>query len=95
MKEFLRDILRQVFGLTKPRTGNIVLSRHAFKKMEEYGMDYNTILDSFRYGEGITPTMIIHKYVNYKVGMYYKQDGISPNGKHMYLILTVWKQEDW
>jgi hypothetical protein len=36
MKEFLMEIFRQIFGVQKPRTGKVIITRYAHQKMREY-----------------------------------------------------------
>jgi ABC-type transporter Mla maintaining outer membrane lipid asymmetry ATPase subunit MlaF len=47
MKQLIKDIgreaLRQLFGLQKPRSGKIILTRHATQKMSEHKLDRETI----------------------------------------------------
>jgi len=87
MKEFAKDILRQLFGLSKARDGKIVFSRLTVSRMNEYGLTGKTLLDVFRFGKEEKPGMIVQKYYEYSVGIYYKYD--HEEGK--YLITTCWK----
>jgi hypothetical protein len=72
MKEFLIEIFRQVFGMQKPRSGNIIITRYAYQKMREYQLDCKTLEDTFRHGEEVEEGKIVRKYANYSVGMFYK-----------------------
>jgi hypothetical protein len=99
MKQFIKDIgmevFRQVFGLQKPRTGKIVLARHAFQKMTEYKLDRETVENAFRHGKRGRAGMIIHKYARYSIGLYYKRLQTSLNNplqpEATFLITTCWK----
>jgi hypothetical protein len=99
MKQFIKDIgmevFRQVFGLQKPRTGKIVLARHAFQKMTEHKLDRDTVESAFRYGRRGRAGMIIHKYASYSIGLYYKRLQTSLNNplqpEATFLITTCWK----
>jgi hypothetical protein len=87
MKEFLLDIMRQLFGLTRPRQGEIEFSQFTISRMSEYGISGKTIQNVFRFGIEKKPNMIIQKFSAYSVGIYYKYD--HAEGK--YIITTCWK----
>ena len=99
MKQLVKDIgreaLRQLFGLQKPRSGKIVLTRHATQKMSEHKLDLETIENAFRHGRRGRAGMIMHKYARYSIGLYYKR--IQPSiqdlrqSENTYLITTCWK----
>jgi hypothetical protein len=88
MKEFGLDILRQLFGLSKARDGEIVFSRLTVSRMYEYQISGKTIQNIFRFGIEKKPGMIIQKFNEYSVGLYYKYD----HAEDKYLITTCWKQ---
>ena len=95
MKEFLTDLFRQIFGMQKPRTGNIIITRYAYQKMREYQLDCKTLEDAFRHGEEVKEGKILRKYANYSVGMFYKTEETQLH-KHIksenrYVIITCWK----
>ena len=77
MKQVIHDIgreaLRQLFGLQKPRSGKLVLTRYAFQKMAEYQLDRETLENAFRHGRQARAGKITHKYARYSVGLYYKR----------------------
>jgi len=77
MKEFIKDILRLLFGLTKPREGKIVLTRRATNEMLNNGLYPELIKDVFKYGMEVKKEVIVKKYSNYTVGLYYKYDGVE------------------
>jgi hypothetical protein len=56
MKEFMLDILRQVFGWNKPRKGNLIFTRYSYNKMGEYGLDVKTIREVFRWESRLRKT---------------------------------------
>ena len=64
MKQLIKDIgreaLRQLFGLQKPRSGKIILTRHATQKMTEHKLDRETLENAFRHGRQGRGGMIIH-----------------------------------
>ena len=86
MKAFAIEILKQLFGFSSSRVGKIILTNHALSRMYEYGLDARTIKDVFRNGKEKKSGMIVQKYYEYAVGIYYKYEG----GK--YLITTCWKE---
>ena len=87
LKEFMLDMVRQLFGFSKPRQGKLILSRNALNKMHEYQLTPETLQDVFTYGEEDKPGRIIRKYAEYSVGIYFKVD--EQSGK--YVITTCWK----
>ena len=86
LKDFALDMLRQLFGLGKPRAGQLMLTRHAFHKMHEYQLDEVTLKDVCRYGER-DGEKITRQYANYSVGLYYKHDEVQ----NRFVITTCWK----
>jgi len=86
LKDFVLDMLRQLFGWGKPREAKLILSRHALNKMHEHQLDTATLRDVFRTGER-TGEKITRRYPNYSVGLYYKYD----EAKHAFIITTCWK----
>jgi hypothetical protein len=87
LKDFMFDMLRQLFGFSKPRQGKLVLSRNALTRMHEHQLTIETLRDVFTYGEEDMPGRIIRKYSEYSVGLYYKLDQQSSK----YVITTCWK----
>jgi hypothetical protein len=90
LKDFLFDIVRQLFWVSKPRQGKLILTRHAHQKMQEHQLTVETIKDAFRYGEAQDKDgkfIITRKYTFITVGMYYKHDLAS----NKYVITTCWK----
>jgi hypothetical protein len=77
LKDFLFDIVKQLFWVSTPRQGKLILTRHAHQKMQEYQLTVATLEDTFRYGEAKQLNgkfMIIRKYTFTTVGMYHKYD---------------------
>jgi hypothetical protein len=97
LQEFVMDLFSQIFGFQKPRTGRLILSMWAHKKMEEYQLDFDTIDDTFRYGDEVKDGMIVRQYANNSVGIIYKLDDVQPFGKtdKQYVITTCWKRHNW
>jgi hypothetical protein len=99
MKQLILDIgkeaLRQLFGLQKPRSGKLVLTRYAFQKMTEYQLDQETLENAFRHGRQARAGKITHKYARYSIGLYYKRlDSPIQNpqeSENTYLITTCWR----
>jgi hypothetical protein len=97
MHDIGREALRQLFGLQKPRSGKLVLTRYAFQKMSDYKLDRDTLENAFRHGRQARVGKITHKYARYSVGLYYKRLD-SPiridqqsEPEDTYLITTCWK----
>jgi hypothetical protein len=99
MKQIIKDIgmeiFRQVFGVQKPRSGSLVLTRNAIQKMTEHNLDRETLENAFRHGKRGRAGMIMHKYARYSVGLYYKRLQTSikrpVQPENTYLITTCWK----
>jgi hypothetical protein len=87
LKDFLLDMVRQLFGFSKPRQGKLILTRNALAKMHEHQLTITTLRNVFTYGEENKKGRIIRKYADYSVGIYYKLD--EANNK--YVITTCWK----
>jgi hypothetical protein len=90
-----REALRQLFGIQKPRSGKLILTRYAFQRMSEYKLDRETLENAFRHGKQARVGKITHKYAKYSIGLYYKrldspiQSPQKP--EDTYLITTCWK----
>ena len=95
IKDFAGDIVRQLFGVQKPRNGKLIITRHAYTKMREFQLDQQTLHDVFRHGENVTETMIVRKYRNYSVSMFVKPDDSKFRVKDQYVVITCWKRENW
>ena len=99
MKQLIHDMgreaLRQLFGLQKPRSGKLVLTRYAAQKMTDYKLDGETLENAFRHGRQGRAGKITHKYARYSIGLYYKRlDSPIQNPQepeNTYLITTCWK----
>ena len=87
MREFLLDILRQLLGLSKPRSGRIELTRRATTEMLNNGLYPEIIAETFRNGVEIRTEVIVPKYPNFIAGLYYKYDSIED----LYRITFVFK----
>jgi hypothetical protein len=100
LKDFLVDMLRQLFGWSTPRQGNLVLTTAAKVKMEQLGIDLATLQDTFTYGEEVDKgdkMQITRQYANCSIGLWYKTIYTPyhhniPSEKR-YLIITCWKRE--
>jgi hypothetical protein len=90
-KDFALDIVRQLFGWGSPRSGHLILTRHAFNKMHEYQLNTLTLYDAFRHGDEVKDNMIIRQYMDYSVGLTFK-----PGSRvNQFVIITCWKRENW
>ena len=87
MKQILLDILRQLFGLQKPRAGKLVMTRRGTTEMYNNKLTPEVIKDVFIYGTETRPGLIVRKYAKYTVGLYYKYDIAEEN----YKITFVYK----
>jgi hypothetical protein len=98
LKDFVLDIIRQLFGWSKPRGGKLVFTRNAFQKMHDYQLDEKTLVDTFKHGELVhkgDKMQITRKYANYSVGLWYKTI-YTPfhhnlKSEKRYLVITCWK----
>jgi hypothetical protein len=97
LKGFLTDMFYQVFGLQKPRSGMLILTMYAHKRMEEHQLDFDTIEDTFRYGDEVRDKMIVRRYANNSVGLVYRIDEPKRLGQieEQYVIITCWKRPNW
>jgi hypothetical protein len=93
IKDFTNDVLKQLFGWTKPRVGKIILTRYTRERMREYGLDFETLEDVFRHGQGHS-RKIVQKYANVIVGLYYKVGKSKSNpSENINVITTCWKRK--
>jgi hypothetical protein len=87
LKDFGRDIIRQLFGWGTPREGKLMVTRHAVNRMHEHQLDVETLKDVFRHGEEGSNGKITRQYANYAVGLYYRYEA----AENTYVITTCWK----
>jgi len=87
IKDFLVDMVRQLFGVSKPRSGKLILTRNAVNRMHEHQLNEKTLQDVFTHGEEFKKGKITRKYANYSVGLYYKLD----QAENKYIVTTCWK----
>ena len=93
IKEFIFDIIRQIFGWSKPRAGEIILTPYTMQKMREYGLDIATLEDVFRHGVG-KKHKIVQSYSNAIVGLYFKAVKSKLfQSQPRYVITTCWKRK--
>jgi hypothetical protein len=88
-KSWINDILKQLFGKSPSRSGDILISRHAYIKMREYGLTEKYIKDVFAHGEMIKKNMIIRKYNGYQIGLIFDYDEEAP----VNIIISCWKRK--
>jgi hypothetical protein len=74
MKEFMLDILRQVFGWSKPQDGSLIYTRYSYNKMNEYDLDVKTLHNVYRTGREVKRDMIVKKYGRFHIGIVVKPD---------------------
>jgi hypothetical protein len=93
LKDFIFDMIRQLFGWSKPREGEIITTPYTLQKMREYGLDIATLEDVFRHGVG-NKHKIVQRYINVTVGIYYKTVRRKPfQSQPLYIITTCWKKK--
>ena len=93
LKEFIFDMIRQLFGWSKPREGEIIYTPYTLQKMREYGLDTATLEDVFRHGVG-NRNKIVQRYSNLTVGIYYKTVKRKPFlSQPRYVITICWKKK--
>ena len=93
IKDFIFDIIRQIFGWSKPRVGEIIVTPYTMRKMREYGLDIATLEDVFRHGVG-NKHKIVQRYSNAIVGLYFKAVKSKPHqSQPRYVIATCWKRK--
>ncbi len=93
IKEFIFDMIRQIFGWSKPRAGQIIVTPYTMQKMREYGLDIATLEDVFRHGVG-KKHKIVQRYSNETVGLYFKSVKSKPfQTQPRYVITTCWKRK--
>jgi hypothetical protein len=93
IKDFILDMIRQVFGWSKPRVGDIIVTPYTMQKMREYGLDIATLEDVFRHGVG-KKHKIVQKYSNVIVGIYFKAVKSKPfQSQTRYVITACWRRK--
>ena len=90
-KSWIKDILKQIFNTSPSRSGDILLSRHAYIKMREYGLTEKYIKDVFAHGERVKNNMIIRKYNGYQIGLIFEYDEEA----RVNVIISCWKRKSW
>ena len=80
---FIKDIIRQIFGWDKARTGKLSISYWASIQMKENRLDFDTLEDVFRHGRKVTT--IVQDYQNYSISIGYRWD----ENKKCYVITSV------
>ena len=93
LKDCLKEIARQVFGVHSQsnRTGKLVLTKHALRKMYENRLTKRHIRDTFARGELVKENMIIREYNGYAIGLLVKYDA----AKNQQVLLSCWKRKSW
>ena len=92
-KDFIFDMIRQIFGWSKPRVGEIIVTPYTLQKMREYGLDIATIESVFRYGVG-KKHKIVQRYSHAIIGLYFKAVKSKPyQSQPRYVIMTCWKRK--
>jgi hypothetical protein len=87
LQDFLVDMLKQLFGVSQPRQGKLILTRNVLTRMHEHQLTIATLRDVFTYGAEDKKGRIIRHYAQYSVGIYCKLDEAS----NKYVITTCWK----
>lgn len=98
LKDLLMDTIKQLVGWRTPRTGTLVLTRHAVVKMHEYQLDEATLENAFQFGEQVKRGdiwEITHQYPRYSVNLWYKviYTPLHHNfpSEKRFLVITCWK----
>ena len=93
LKDFLFEIIRQVFGWSKPRGGEIITTPYTRQKMREYGLDIATLEDVFRHGAG-KKHKIVQRYSHAIIGLYFKAVKSKPHqSQPRYIAMICWKRK--
>ena len=93
IQDFTFDVIRQIFGWSKPRVGEIIYTPYTLRNMRDYGLDIATLEDVFRHGVG-NNHKIVQRYSNVIVGIYYKKINQKPfQSQPRYVIITCWKRK--
>jgi len=83
MKQLIKDIIRQVFGWDKARSGKLTIGYYANIQMHDLKLDFDTLEDVFRHGRKVTT--IIQDYQNYSISLGFRWD----ERKSQYVITSV------
>jgi len=83
MKQFLKDIFKQLTGSSSPRESKVEIGYWAYKQMRELRLNTDTLEDVFRHGRRVTT--IVQDYQNYSISISYKWD----EKKSCYVITSV------
>jgi hypothetical protein len=100
--DFIKTAYKQIFGKTEeelPRDGKLVLSKKAFSKMVEWGLDEETLKLTYQVGEktskGNGVYQITRKYQFYSVGLWYVEEYRPLKGtkqvEKVCFVITCWK----
>lgn len=102
MKKVIQEIIRQIFGKGEelPREGKLVLTKHAYEKMVDWGLDNETLKLTYqvgdkRYRKNEQVFEIVRKYEYYKVGMWFVEE-YQPvkrevESEKIIRVITCWK----
>ena len=72
MKQFLKDMFKQLTGTSSPRKSKVEIGYWAYKQMRELHLDTDTLEDVFSHGRKVTT--IVQDYQNYTISIGYKWD---------------------
>jgi hypothetical protein len=87
MKEFLKDILRQLTGRNF-RKGGLDITWYANVQMNDLHLDFKTLEDVFKYGRKVES--MVKNYGDYSISVSYRWD----ENKKQYIITSVRKYEN-
>ena len=90
MKQFLKDIFKQLTGSSSPRESKVEIGYWAYQQMRKLRLDTDTLEDVFRNGRKVTT--IVQDYQNYTISIGYKWDE-----RHTCYVITsvrLYKREE-
>ena len=89
MKQFLKDILKQLTGTSSPRKSKVEIGYWAYKQMRELRLDTDTLEDVFRHGRKVTT--IVQDYQNYTISIGFKWD--ERHSQYVITSVRLYKRE--
>jgi hypothetical protein len=91
--EIIQDVLSQLFGVSIPRAGSVIVTTHAFTKMQEYRISFELLEDVFRFGEEVGEGKLMRSYPSFTIGLIYKagKRRCGQGKTRQFVIITCWK----
>jgi hypothetical protein len=101
LKDFLVEAKKQILGKGEelPREGKLELTKKAFQKMVDWGLDTETLKLTYEVGEKTKKEkgvyQITRKYKYYSVGLWYTEEWKPIKGtresEKVCVVITCWK----